>query len=171
VIGGGDWAYKRLIPDIVRAAIRGEEVVIHTPDAIRPWQHVLEPLNGYLMLGEHLLMGQRGAAGAWNFGPEDSLSVLQVMKIAAEIWPKIRYKVEPQEHHPSMVRQLYLDSTKAKRELGWHPVWVIEKAVQQTIEWYRDYYENNHVATMQDINSFCRRLEFQDDHNGRADAP
>lgn len=154
VIGGGDWAYKRLIPDIIRAAIRGERTEIHTPDAIRPWQHVLEPLHGYLMLGERLLMGDKEAAGPWNFGPTETLTVLDVMKIAKDCWNKIQYKVEPQEHHPSMVRYLMLDSSKAKEELGWAPMWDITRSVIQTIEWYKSWYENSYIRTESDINIF-----------------
>jgi CDP-glucose 4,6-dehydratase len=169
VIGGGDWAYKRLIPDIVRAAIRGEKTEIHTPYAVRPWQFVLEPLTGYLMLGERLLMGEEKFAGPWNFGPEGSLTVLQVMEIAKECWPKIQYKIDPQEHHPSMVRLLTIDSTKAKNELGWFPVWNVEQAVQNTINWYREYYGHNVVSTNSDISRYCTDRER---HVGiRDDAP
>ena len=169
VIGGGDWAYKRLIPDIIRAAIRGEKTEIHTPDAIRPWQHVLEPLNGYLMLGERLLMGHKRFAGPWNFGPTDSLTVLEVMKIAAECWPKIQYKIEPQDHHPSMVRYLALDSSQAHQMLGWHSVWDIKTAVARTIMWYRAWYENSYIATDTDIKMF--QHEWEDRTGERDDAP
>jgi CDP-glucose 4,6-dehydratase len=169
VIGGGDWAYKRLIPDIVRAAIRGEKVEIHTPDAIRPWQHVLEPLYGYLMLGEMLLMGQKDFAGPWNFGPDDSLTVLEVMEIAKDCWPKIQFKIEPQDHHPSMVRYLKLDSSKAKTLLGWVPVWDIREAVTRTILWYRDYYEKNRISTDADIDDYYG--EITRGYGSRDDAP
>ena len=169
VIGGGDWAYKRLIPDIVRAAIRGEKVEIHTPDAIRPWQHVLEPLTGYLMLGERLLLGHKEFAGPWNFGPDDILTVLNVMEIAQECWSKIQFKIEPQEHHPSMIRYLKIDSSKARNLLGWAPVWDIREAVRKTILWYRHYYEFNSVSTEADINHYCADMEKM--HGERDDAP
>ena len=169
VIGGGDWAYKRLIPDIVRAAVRGEKVEIHTPLAVRPWQHVLEPLTGYLMLGEKLLMGQKEFAGPWNFGPDSDLTVLQVMNIAKESWPKVQFKVEVQDHHPSMVRLLKIDSTKARKQLGWAPVWTIEEAVRKTIVWYKSYYENNNVSTDSDIYHYC--IDLNRMHGERDDAP
>jgi CDP-glucose 4,6-dehydratase len=169
VIGGGDWAYKRLIPDIVRAAIRGENVEIHTPYATRPWQHVLEPLMGYLMLGERLLMGHKEFAGPWNFGPEEDISVLNVMEIASECWPKIKFKIEPQEHHPSMIRLLKLDSTKARKLLGWTPVWDIRRAVKETILWYKYYYENNNIKTDTDIYHYL--IDLKRLHGERDDAP
>ena len=169
VIGGGDWAYKRLIPDIIRAAIRGEKTEIHTPDAIRPWQHVLDPLNGYLMLGEQLLKGNKEFAGPWNFGPDETLTVLDVMELAKEYWPKIQYKIEPQEHHPSMVRYLMLDSSKAKRLLGWRPVWDIKTAVINTIIWYQSWYESSFIRTNADINRFSR--DWENMLNERNDAP
>ena len=171
VIGGGDWAYKRLIPDIVRAAIRGESVEIHTPYATRPWQHVLEPLSAYLMLGERLLMGDKTAAGAWNFGPDEDITVLEVMKIATEQWPKIKYRIEPQEHHPSMIRLLKLDSTKARKELGWAPVWNIRRTVAETISWYKCYYENNTIKTDADIYHYMIDWKKMHGVGERDDAP
>lgn len=169
VIGGGDWAYKRLIPDIIRATIRGESVEIHTPYAVRPWQFVLEPLTGYLMLGEQLLKGNKEFSGPWNFGPDGDLTVLQVLEIAKECWPKIQYKLDPQDHHPSMVRLLKIDSSKARRELGWVPVWDIKEAVKKTILWYKAYYENNIVLTGPDINDYC--LDLNRLRGERDDAP
>jgi CDP-glucose 4,6-dehydratase len=171
VIGGGDWAYKRLIPDIVRAAIRGESVDIHTPYATRPWQHVLEPLMAYLMLGERLLMGDGEATGPWNFGPDESISVLEVMKIAAEQWPKIKYRISPQEHHPSMIRLLTLDSTKARKRLGWAPVWNIRRAVAETVSWYKCYYENNTIKTDTDIYHYLIDWKKMNGIGERDDAP
>lgn len=169
VIGGGDWAYKRLIPDIVRAAIRGEKVEIHTPYAVRPWQHVLEPLTGYLMLGERLLMGHKEIAGPWNFGPDGDLTVLNVMEIAKECWPKIQFKIDEQDHHPSMVRLLKIDSTKARKELGWFPVWDVKEAIRKTITWYKNYYEFNNISTDSDIYHYC--IDLNRRNGNRDDAP
>lgn len=156
VIGGGDWAYKRLIPDIMRATSKGEPVEIHTPHATRPWQHVLEPLAGYLTLGERLLEGDPEAPGAWNFGPDGDMSVLDVLKIAQKVWPKIQFDVKDQEHHPSMVRLLKIDSSKA-RGIGWHPRWDIQESIETTVMWYMNYYERNEVTSSIDI------MEYEND--------
>lgn len=161
VIGGGDWAYKRLIPDIMKATSRGEKVEIHTPYATRPWQHVLEPLMGYLMLGQKLLEGKKEFSGPWNFGPEGDMTVLDVLKIAQNVWPKIQYEVKEQEHHPSMVRLLKIDSTKAQNLLGWKPVWDIKQAVRTTVNWYYDYYDFNIVKSNNDIDDYERMFHGQ----------
>ena len=155
VIGGGDWAYKRLFPDIVQATVRGEAVEIHTPNATRPWQHVLEPLYGYLLLGREFLEG-KDAGGAWNIGPKDSLSVLDVLNIAKIKWSAIQYYVLEQEHHPSMVAELRLSSLKIQT-LGWWQVMGPASAVAHTIDWYREYYEKGRVITCQQIESFMQR--------------
>lgn len=154
VIGGGDWAEKRLIPDIARAAAEGKEVEIHTPYATRPWQHVLEPLNGYLMLGQKFLAGKEGFNTHWNFGPEGEMTVLDILKVAQEVWPKVKYVIKEEETHPSMVQLLKIDSTKSIKELGWKPVWNMREAVRQSIGWYRSYYEHGIVDTDNNIKQF-----------------
>lgn len=151
VIGGGDWAEKRLIPDIVRATAEGREVEIHTPNATRPWQHVLEPLSGYLMLGQKLLEGKQEFATNWNFGPEGEMTVLDILKVAQEVWPKVKYVVKEEETHPSMVELLRIDSTEARKRLKWKPQLDIKKAVIWTIEWYRDFYKSGKIDTDVDI--------------------
>jgi len=150
VIGGGDWSYKRLIPDIVRATSKGEKVIIHTPNATRPWQHVLEPLKGYLILGQKILQGEN-VNRAWNFGPEGEVNVRKVLEIAQGIWPRIKYEVDNIPTHPHMVYLLKLDSTEAKKVLGWKPVWSIQQAVEKTIQWYKSFYEKGLVTTGTDI--------------------
>jgi CDP-glucose 4,6-dehydratase len=160
VIGGGDWSEKRLIPDIVRATAEGKEVEIHTPNATRPWQHVLEALCGYLMLGEKLLTVYNyepvpgGFNHAWNFGPEGEMTVLDILKVAQDVWPKVRYVVKEEETHPSMVQLLKIDSTEARKKLGWKPVWNMETAVKQSIGWYRSYYEHGHIDTDNNIKQY-----------------
>jgi CDP-glucose 4,6-dehydratase len=130
VIGGGDWARDRLIPDVIRAG--EEQVVLRNPDAVRPWQHVLNPLSGYLLLGERLLAGD-AVAEAWNFGPraEDTLPVKDVVQRLGA-----RYRVEPDPDADKESVLLRLDSTKARERLGWTPGWDIEQGLQATREWY-----------------------------------
>lgn len=160
VIGGGDWSYKRLIPDIVKAASQLGVVTIHTPTATRPWQHVLEALNGYLLLGKAILEGRQDINGAYNFGPERDLTVLNILEIARDIWSNIRWDIDNEPTHPHMVYSLRLDSTKAIRELDWHPVWSIERTVEETILWYREYYERNLILSTKNI------IDFEQDIGG-----
>lgn len=158
VIGGGDWAYKRLIPDIVRATVEGKPVEIHTPYATRPWQHVLEPLYGYLLLGKKLLDGNHNTLDnfnrAWNFGPEGEMTVLDVLDVAHRVWAKIEYVVKEEETHPSMVTLLKIDSTEARNVLGWKPRWDMEHAVGRAIRWYREFYEEGKVITDEQIRDY-----------------
>jgi CDP-glucose 4,6-dehydratase len=150
VIGGGDWAPDRIIPDCVRAQTAGEPIVVRNPEAVRPWQHVLEPLSGYLQLGAALLDGDRTAAEPWNFGPDHEVgeqSVRWVVERFLEAWGSgtwttpARNVDEPHEAH-----RLSLDSTKARDRLGWAPVWDAETAVRHTALWYRDHASNPAVS-------------------------
>jgi CDP-glucose 4,6-dehydratase len=154
VLGGGDWGAYRLIPDIMRATAEGKPVEIHTPHATRPYQHVLEALHGYLRFGKALLEGREECKTAFNFGPDGSMSVLEVLEIAQSVWPKIQYVVKEEETHPGMVNLLKIDSTKAKQMLGWKPRWTMEEAVVTATEWYRDYYTNGEVNSINDIECF-----------------
>jgi CDP-glucose 4,6-dehydratase len=155
VIGGGDWAQDRLVPDLVRAARDGRAAPIRNPAAIRPWQHVLEPLSGYLELGRRLLAGQRDAATAWNFGPRADmlLSVAQVASGLAQHWPMIA--IEPDSRaHPHEAAILMLDWNRAREALGWRPVWDVAPTLERTAAWYRRYYEQGQVATADDLSSY-----------------
>ena len=162
VIGGGDWSYKRLIPDIVRAVSKGEKVIIHTPNATRPFQHVLEALSGYLLLGQKILQGspRRGYGDkndvnrTWNFGPEGEMSVLEVLQVAQGVWPAVDWEVDDTPTHPGMVYLLKIDSTKAKKELGWKPKWDMDHAVRMAILWYRAYYQTGYILTEEDIRDY-----------------
>ncbi len=155
VIGGGDWSYKRLIPDIVRATNNGKKVVIHTPNATRPWQHVLEPLKGYLMLGQRILEGW-DVKSAWNFGPDGEMTVLEVLELAKSVWPKIDWEIDDTPTHPNMVYLLKIDSTKSRKELGWSPTWDMGLAVRKTIKWYKDFYENGIISSDDNITEYER---------------
>jgi len=138
VIGGGDWSRFRLIPDIIRAFQQGRPVMLRNPAAERPWQHVLDPLNGYLILAERL-WDNHSFAEAWNFGPvsTDLHTVGDVVRQAAELWGGgASWEASPVEsgHEASCLR---LDCSKAGRHLGWQPHWSIDRALEETIDWYK----------------------------------
>lgn len=163
VIGGGDWAADRLIPDIMRAFLAGNRVVIRNPRAIRPWQHVLESLSGYLMLAQNLWRDGVDFAEAWNFGPDesDARSVLWVMEKMAAAWgrPGSWIVDEGKSHHEATY--LKLDSSKAKARLGWQPRWALERALSATNEWYMTYVAGKDVAKLtiaqiQEYEKTCR---------------
>lgn len=144
VIGGGDWASDRIVPDCVRALTADQPVVVRNPGAVRPWQHVLEPLAGYLLLGEALLRDGDAAAGAWNFGPapdDGALTVRWVVERFIEEWGAGSW-VAPEggEVQPHEARLLSLDSAKARARLGWAPVWDSAEAVRRSAEWYRGHH-------------------------------
>ena len=137
VIGGGDWAADRLIPDFIRAISGGEKLKIRNPFAIRPWQHVLEPLSGYLALAANLYLNGPGFNGAWNFGPDDSdaRNVEWISKTVCELWGEgASYEVDtdPQPHEANYLK---LDCSKAKAELGWIPKWNIMAALESVVKW------------------------------------
>lgn len=139
VIGGGDWAADRLIPDLIRAAVKGEKVLIRSPRAIRPWQHVLEPLAGYLQLAEKLYTRGPRYAGAWNFGPGagDAKDVEWIVKRMFAAWPEAPGYVIDRGRHPHEAHYLRLDSSKARRELGWAPRWHVGQAIDRIVAWTR----------------------------------
>jgi CDP-glucose 4,6-dehydratase len=141
VIGGADWATDRLVPDCLRAFERGEAVRLRFPDAVRPWQHVLEPLSGYLRLAERLL-GRDGTkyADAWNFGPDETgdATVGQVADLAARLWGNgARVEHAPAADNPHEAGFLRLDSTRARKQLDWHPRWRLTQALEHTVAWHR----------------------------------
>ncbi len=141
VIGGGDWAADRLIPDMIRAALKGEKVRIRCPRAIRPWQHVLEPLAGYLRLAEMLYTDGPRYDGAWNFGPDagDAKDVEWIVKRMFAAWPEAPGYAIDKGRHPHEAQCLKLDSLKARRELGWAPRWHIGTAIDKIIDWTRAF--------------------------------
>lgn len=148
VIGGGDWSEDRLVPDLFRAISRGEALVIRSPKATRPWQHVLECLSGYLLLGQMLLEGKKEFECAWNFGPDQdgNISVEEMLARLSMHWPETRWHItpSPQPHEASL---LYLDSTKARTMLGWNPVWNTDNTLRITAEWYRGYLSDGRIAS------------------------
>lgn len=150
VIGGGDWSEKRLIPDIIRATVKGENVIIHTPNATRPFQYVLDALYGYLLLGQKILEGE-DVNGVFNFGPTEDISVLEILKIAKKIWSEVEWEIDEAPTHPHMTYLLKLDSTKARKELDWKPILSTIRAVEWTIGWYRNYYQAGKVSSESNI--------------------
>lgn len=139
VIGGGDWAKDRIIPDIVRSLQKDKTIDVRNPNAVRPWQHVIEPLNGYLLLGQKLLQNPIKFSGAWNFGPlqDDNLIVEDLVKEAINIWGKGSYQNLKLENQPHEAGLLKLDINKAINELGWKPKWNAKKAIVETICFYK----------------------------------
>lgn len=141
VIGGGDWANDRLIPDIIRAALNKTSVVLRNPNALRPWQHVLEPLHAYLFLAEKLYHEPEKYAEAWNFGPHEN-DVKPVKWITEYINCALNNDqqwLQDVNRNPHEATNLKLDCSKAKSRLGWQPRWNITQALQETIEWYNAY--------------------------------
>jgi len=158
VIGGGDWSKDRLVPDMVRSIVeKDEQVVLRNPDAVRPWQHVLDPLNGYLMLAKGLHEGRKELVGAWNFAPEESscINVEELVKKAMSKIGKGSYRIERDQDTHEM-KMLRLDATKAKMVLGWKPKLDIEKTLDWTFEWYGSYYSRKRMDKMtgQQIDEF-----------------
>jgi CDP-glucose 4,6-dehydratase len=137
VIGGGDWGADRLIPDVVRATLAGEVVQIRNPGATRPWQHVLNPLSGYLVLAQRLCEDP-GAATAWNFGPpeEDARPVGWLLERLDALWPGGLGWNHDDAEHPHEARYLKVDSSRARAHLGWAPRWGLEQALTSIVEWY-----------------------------------
>lgn len=154
VIGGGDWAENRLLPDCIRALIKADKVTIRNPHAVRPWQHVLEPLRGYLILAQFLVNDGPRYSEAWNFGPDnaDAKTVEWVVRKICTVWgDNASYEIQgaPQLHEAQYLR---LDSSKARTLLHWHPVWRIEKSLSSIVEWTRQYLRGS------DIRSECFRV-------------
>lgn len=153
VIGGGDWAKDRLIPDCMRALLQGEKIKLRYPQAVRPWQHVLEPVSGYLMLAKKLFEQGPPYAEEWNFGPNDCdvLPVADVVRKMCDLWGGgSAYEVE-EGVHPRESQLLMLDCSKAKQKLGWYPEWNLDTALAKTVEWVKAYEQQN------DMRAICLR--------------
>jgi len=148
VIGGGDWAKDRIIPDIVRALRAGQPVTVRNPRAVRPWQHVLEPLGGYLLLGAKLAAEPMHYGGAWNFGPhaEDNKTVGDLVATALAAWGSGRYEIPALVGQPHEAGLLKLDINKAVNELHWQPKYSAAQAIDKTLAWYKNFNSNKASA-------------------------
>ena len=155
VIGGGDWSEDRLMPDLVRALAEKKSLEIRMPQAVRPWQHVLDSLSGYLCLGEALLSGAQ-AAEAWNFGPglDGNGRVVDVLNLLKAHWNGLQwhYSDSAPLHETAVLR---LDNTKARTRLHWEPVWSLDLALRHTAEWYSALLERGEVITKAQIGKYC----------------
>ncbi len=170
VIGGGDWSLDRLIPDIIKSIVERKKVLIRNPNAIRPWQHVLEPLSGYLLVGQSLLEEKKEFARAWNFGPEkdSEIYVEDLVKKIKKYWDSFEYEIEQNKSNPHEANFLKLDSSLAKNKLEWKPIFDIDKCLEKTIFWYKEFYEENKINTIEDIQEFIieakrKKLKWCDD--------
>jgi len=137
VIGGGDWSLDRLIPDCIKAISENKPVIIRNPSGIRPWQHVLEPLSGYLLLGQKLLEDGQKYADGFNFGPQDALSVSDVVKKVVDCWGEVIIEKQDNLHEATL---LMLDITKAREVLSWSPFYNVYQAIDITVNWYKRFY-------------------------------
>lgn len=164
VIGGGDWSKDRLVPDIIRAVAMNKDVKIRNPRSLRPWQHVLEPIVGYLLLGSRLLSNPIAFSQAYNFGPnvEDTLQVEELVKCVIEKWQGGSYSIQVDLNQPHEANLLKLDISKAIAELGWKPKLNAHAAISQTVDWYKEYVINRECIedfTERQIDSFLSAQE------------
>lgn len=157
VIGGGDWGEDRLVGDIMAAALEHRPVLVRNPDAVRPWQHVLNPLEGYLLLAERL-WDDRSWADGWNFGPDeaDERPVRAVVERIAELWGEGLAWVQDERKHPHETDVLRLDSSRARERLGWVPRWDLDQAIESVVTWYRAYQagEDMRMIVLDQIRAF-----------------
>jgi len=156
VIGGGDWAKDRLITDIMLSIVNQKKVIIRSPHATRPWQHVLEPLSGYLQIGQKLLENELIFSDGFNFGPTDegTISVEEVVKKIKGYWNKLEYEIQQDENQLHEATLLKLDCSKAHQLLNWRNVWDSETTFQRTVEWYKNFYENEKINTEEDLKKY-----------------
>lgn len=150
VIGGGDWADDRLICDCIRALLEGEKIEIRNPNAIRPWQHVLEPLSGYMLLAQKLYEEGTCFAEGWNFGPndEDAKPVEWIVQQLCNVWGEgTSYRLD-QAQHPHEATYLKLDCSKAKARLGWQPLWNLQQALASIVKWSKGYQQGANINAL-----------------------
>lgn len=164
VIGGGDWALDRLVPDCIRAINNKEKIEIRNPIAVRPWQHVLEPLSGYLLLGQKLIESGKKYADGFNFGPNENnvLKVFEVAQKVVEFYGMGEVLVHKKDNlHEAGLLMLNID--KAKRVLNWSPTYSSEQAIEKTVEWYKHFYNNDidlYDFTVEQISEFSKSVKF-----------
>lgn len=150
VIGGGDWAPDRLIPDCIQALLKGSEIVVRNPNSIRPWQHVLEPLNGYMLLAQKLFENGENYSEGWNFGPKDNdvKNVGWIVNQICKLWGEnASYSIIPDSKDLHEATFLKLDCSKAMSMLSWYPRWSTSYALEKTISWVKEYSRNNDMRS------------------------
>jgi len=161
VIGGGDWADDRLIPDILRSFEKKEPVVVRNPKATRPWQHVLEPLSGYLILAQKLYNDQEKYAGGWNFGPNDNdaMPVDWILDEMIAKWPNSSWELD-NSSNPHEAEFLKLNISKAKSKLGWRPVWELSQTLERIIGWHQAWLnkEDMQIVSFREIEEYMKEM-------------
>jgi len=162
VIGGGDWTEDQLVPDIVRAIQAGKKVLIRSPHAIRPWQHVMEPLYGYMLLAQKLYESPARYSQSWNFGPQesDAVTVSDLLERFGQAWgPDVPWQ-EDSGPHPHEAGYLKIDCTRAKTGLGWYPQWNLNRALEMTAKWYQAFLsaEDLRAVTLDQIRAYQKAL-------------
>ncbi|RUM91452.1 MAG: CDP-glucose 4,6-dehydratase [Thiomicrospira sp.] len=163
VIGGGDWADDRLIPDILRAFESKQPVIVRNPASTRPWQHVLEPLSGYLVLAQKLYEQPDSYAEGWNFGPndEDARPVDWILNHMVEKWPGSQWQLD-ESAHPHEAGYLKLDISKAKARLEWLPTWHLEHTLEKIVKWHQAWLDKQdmQVICLEEINEYMRDMKY-----------
>ncbi|OPA05173.1 CDP-glucose 4,6-dehydratase [Bacillus cereus] len=158
VIGGGDWSLDRIIPDTVNYLKEDKDIIVRLPHAVRPWQHVLEALSGYIILTANLLQKNVKYSGSWNFGPysKDMISVKELVELFIQIWGSGRWREENISNAVHEAQFLSLDISKANRQLHWFPKWDIYESIEKTVEWYKQY-ETSSIQELchKQINEYC----------------
>lgn len=162
IMGGGDWAEARLVPDAIRAFSSGTTLAIRNPAAVRPWQHVLEPVKGYLMVAERLIAEPRTPLATLNFGPDqpDWKPVSFLANSLAECWGNSARWEQESSSTPYEAHLLTLDSSLAKQMLGWKPLWTLQSSINETVKWYQAYYSDHHVARVTSMQIEENALDF-----------
>ncbi len=165
VIGGGDWAIDRIVPDIMRACISNTSLTTRNPNSTRPWQHVLEPLWGYIKLSQRLYEQPDNYSEAWNFGPDedDVKPVSRVIELMLEHWGienDWQLDTDNQYHEAKL---LQLDCTKSNQKLEWQPIWNLSKALEETVSWYKNWHEGEDMLkfTLQQISTYSQQVSHQ----------
>jgi CDP-glucose 4,6-dehydratase len=155
VVGGGDWSEDRLIPDLVRSYAARRPLEVRSPDATRPWQHVLESVSGYMLLAQQLYKGERQLADAWNFGPDHDANrtVAEVLEEMKRDWPELTWN-RSDASHPHEAGLLWLDTSKARQQLRWRPVWDFSRTLEKTSAWYRDFYATGKPASRAQLGEY-----------------
>lgn len=158
IIGGGDWGEDRLIPDIIKAVAKNKKVKIRNPQAVRPWQYILDVLQGYLLLGAKLYLGEKDLASAWNFGPVDfrAYKVIEVLEKIKMFWPELDFEILPEESSLREASYLRLDPSRAINLLGWRPLYTLDKTLEVTVKWYKIFYNEGKIISEEQLEDYFK---------------